>query len=36
MKNNLYKIIAERTYTFLIENIITGEKIEIFKSGIIA
>lgn len=36
MKNSLYKIIKERTYTFLIENIVTGEQIEIWKSGIIA
>lgn len=34
MQNNLYKIITEKTYTFLIENIVTGEQIEIFKSGI--
>ncbi len=35
MKNNLYKIIKENTWTYLIENIITGEQAEIFKTAVV-
>jgi hypothetical protein len=36
MKNNLYRIIKENVWTLLIENIETGEQVEIWKSEIVS
>jgi len=34
MKKNIYKIIKENYFTYTIENIDTGETIEIYKSSV--